>query len=152
MKFKTKTSTFSFIIAASSLLFSAYTSSNPHVSHLDDANHDGIRDPIDALINTSSNDKKAALTLYAIAMQNSLSVKTEREAALVNNKLITASRCILLTKNGRGDIYQSYEMGKIYTMTINSNEKQNLFMHFRSLCYDENQSVAMLVTDCGKLI
>lgn len=142
------------LITTFSVLSSPYIpmQMNSHLSSLEDANQDGIKDSINTFI-TNNADKKnrAALTLYAIALQHSLSVRTEGEAILVNNQLVTASRCILLTTKSNGDMYQPYEMGEIKVRTINSNHKQHDYARFMSLCYEMDQSVTML-TDCERLI
>ena len=141
----------------STLLLSLITAflalSSSHMSALgntyplkEGVNQDGINDSINTLIATKAEKNKPALTLYAIALQNSLSVKTKGEAILVNNQLVTASRCILRTTK----LNITDEMGQIMVMTIDTNKKQHDYARFRSLCYDVEQSVTIL-TDCDSL-
>ncbi|MCD9485894.1 hypothetical protein [Photobacterium iliopiscarium] len=140
------------LITTFSVLSSPYIQiqENTHISSVEDVNQDGIKDSINTFITSISNKRnKAALTLYAIALQHSLSVVTKDEAAIVNNQLITASRCILLTTKSKGDIYQPYEMGEIKVMTINTGHKQHDYARFMSLCYEMEQSVNF--TDCNKM-
>lgn len=96
-------------------------------------NHNGIRDDIDAYIDSLSDtvEQKAAMTQVAFAVNNTMLIDVNDHNALVNAlKLIGASsRCIRSKYDSKNTRKRNYELEKF---TVNTKARLNAYDAFSS--------------------